>query len=143
MGASPASTRVSPRASAGTRPRRRRGSGGAPVTPPRSVSAPRGAPPSTPTDAQPSGEAPERVKKRWLTPRQRNLVEWVVVIGGALLVASLLRAFLFQTFFIPSSSMEPTLVPGDRVVVNKYSDSYGRGDIVVFHRAERNMLSPE
>ncbi len=68
--------------------------------------------------------------------RVRNLIEWIVVIGGALIVATLLRAFVFQTFYIPSGSMLPTLHQGDRVVVNKLDDSYGRGDIVVFERPE-------
>lgn len=68
--------------------------------------------------------------------RVRNLIEWVVVIGGALLVATLLRTFVFQTFYIPSGSMLPTLHQGDRVVVNKLDNSYGRGDIVVFERPE-------
>ena len=55
----------------------------------------------------------------------------------AVLVAVLLRAFVVQTFFIPSGSMEPTLQIGDRILVNKLSyDLHGvdRGDIVVFSR---------
>lgn len=70
--------------------------------------------------------------------RIRSGVEWVVVIGGALLVALLVRTFLFTTFWIPSGSMEPTLMGGsrrDRVVVNRVAYKLGdpgRGDIVVF-----------
>ena len=67
----------------------------------------------------------------------RNLVEWVVVIGGAIVVAVLIRAFVFQTFWIPSPSMATTLVKDDRVVVNKLSyrlHDVRRGDVVVFHR---------
>ncbi|MBI2710768.1 MAG: signal peptidase I [Actinobacteria bacterium] len=67
------------------------------------------------------------------------MVEWVAVIGGALVVALLIRTFLFANFWIPSASMEPTLMghPGrhDRVVVNKLSyklHDVRRGDIVVF-----------
>ena len=55
----------------------------------------------------------------------------------AVLVAVLLRAFVVQTFYIPSGSMEPTLQIGDRILVNKLSyDIHGvdRGDIVVFSR---------
>src|SRR5690606_16066374 len=67
----------------------------------------------------------------------RSLLEWALVIGGALGVALLIQTFLFQAFYIPSESMEPTLAEGDRVLVNKLSDSPGdlsRGDVVVFER---------
>lgn len=67
----------------------------------------------------------------------RNLVEWVVVIGGAITVAVVIRAFVFQTFWIPSPSMATTLVKDDRVVVNKLSyrlHDVRRGDVIVFHR---------
>ncbi len=68
----------------------------------------------------------------------RNLVEWVVILGGALLVAFVVKTFLFQAFFIPSPSMEPTLLVDDRVLVNKLSYRLGdisRGDLVVFERS--------
>lgn len=67
----------------------------------------------------------------------RTVVEWVLVIGGALIVALLIKAFLLQAFYIPSESMEPTLKVGDRVLVNKLSDDLGdvrRGHIIVFGR---------
>lgn len=67
----------------------------------------------------------------------RNLIEWVVVIGSALVLALLIRTFLFQTFWIPSGSMATTLVENDRVVVNKLSYRWGepsRGDVIVFER---------
>jgi signal peptidase I len=50
-------------------------------------------------------------------------------------LALLIKAFLFQAFYIPSASMEPTLNIGDRVLVNKLSydlHDVHRGDIVVF-----------
>lgn len=65
----------------------------------------------------------------------RSAVEWVAVIGGALVIALLVRAFLVQAFSIPSESMEPTLTRGDRLLVDKVSYRFGdvrRGDIVVF-----------
>ncbi len=67
--------------------------------------------------------------------RKRGLIEWVVVIGAAVLVAFVLRLFVVQTFYIPSASMVPTLAKNDRVVVNKLSyhlHDVHRGDIVVF-----------
>jgi signal peptidase I len=71
--------------------------------------------------------------------RVRTTVEWLLVIGGALLVALLVRTFFIQAFWIPSDSMEPTLHKGDRVLVNKLSyrfNDVGRGDIIVFKRPE-------
>jgi signal peptidase I len=57
--------------------------------------------------------------------------ELVFVVVGALIVSSLLRAFVGQMFIIPSQSMESTLLIGDRVVVQKITD-FSRGDVVVF-----------
>jgi signal peptidase I len=67
----------------------------------------------------------------------RNIVEWMVILGGALLVAFIVKTFLFQAFFIPSPSMVPTLQVHDRVLVNKLSyrlHDVRRGDVVVFER---------
>jgi signal peptidase I len=67
----------------------------------------------------------------------RNLIEWVAVIGGALVVALIIRTFLIGAFWIPSGSMLPTLEIEDRVLVNKLSYRFGdpsRGDIIVFDR---------
>ena len=56
---------------------------------------------------------------------------------AAVLVAFLLQRFVVQAFYIPSGSMETTLSPGDRVLVNKVSydlHDVHRGDIVVFSK---------
>lgn len=71
--------------------------------------------------------------------RTRNIIEWVVVLVGALLVAVAVKTFALQAFWIPSGSMEPTLQVNDRVLVNKigYSiDDVDRGDIIVFERPD-------
>jgi signal peptidase I len=57
--------------------------------------------------------------------------ELLIVVVGAVVVSSLLRAFVGQMFIIPSQSMENTLLVGDRVVVEKITD-FQRGDVVVF-----------
>ena len=82
--------------------------------------------------------------------RKGAMREYTESIGGAILVALLLRAFVFEPFHIPSGSMIPTLLVGDFIFVNKMS--YGlripftdpahvhklwerpprRGDVVVF-----------
>jgi signal peptidase I len=69
----------------------------------------------------------------------RSALEWAVVLVGAVLVALLLRASLFQAFYIPSESMETTLSINDRVLVNKVSyrlHDINRGDIIVFARPD-------
>jgi len=80
---------------------------------------------------------PDPVPAPEKTSTSRNVVEWVVILGGALLVAFVVKTFLFQAFFIPSPSMVPTLEVDDRVLVNKLSyrlHDVHRGDVVVFER---------
>jgi signal peptidase I len=61
--------------------------------------------------------------------------ELPILVGVAILVAVLVRAFVLQTFFIPSPSMEHTLDIWDRVLVNKLVYDFReprRGEIIVF-----------
>ena len=44
----------------------------------------------------------------------------------ALIIAILIRSLIFQPFYIPSSSMEPTLLVGDRIFVSKFSYGYSK-----------------
>lgn len=90
----------------------------------------------------------------WLRHRRQSmqkkpwLVEYSVALFPVLFVVLVIRSFLFEPFHIPSSSLEPTLLQGDFILVNKYD--YGLrlpitdekivaigepkiGDIVVFH----------
>jgi signal peptidase I len=60
------------------------------------------------------------------------LRELPVLFIVALAVAIVLKTLVVQAFFIPSSSMEPTLEPGDRVLVQKVVYGPGRGDVIVF-----------
>ncbi len=50
----------------------------------------------------------------------------------------LVRGLVVQSFYVPSGSMEPTIQPGDRILVNKTvnGDGLRRGDIVVFDGTE-------
>ena len=77
----------------------------------------------------------------------------------ALIIAGIIRSIFFQPFYIPSSSMEPTLLIGDRIFVKKFSYGYSKhsfpfsppffsnrlfnkkpnyGDLVVFKTPEDN-----
>ena len=71
-----------------------------------------------------------RLRGLWVAVR-----EIVIVVVLALLLATVVRVFLFQAFLIPSGSMENTLRVGDRVLVSKLTTRFGevqRGDVVVF-----------
>jgi len=62
----------------------------------------------------------------------REIVETIVI---ALVLAFLIRTFVVQTFWIPSGSMEPTLLVGDRIMAYKLFygiDDVKRGDIIIF-----------
>jgi signal peptidase I len=76
----------------------------------------------------------------------RNAIEWVAVVVGAIVVALLVKTFLVQAFRIPSESMDPTLIKGDRVLVNKLSyrlHDVNRGDVVVFERPDSLPGGPD
>lgn len=91
--------------------------------------------------------------------REGAFGENVRTIGYALLIALIIRAFLFQPFNIPSSSMVPTLLIGDYLFVAKYSYGFSkhslpfsppifdgrifgrepkRGDVIVFKKPTDN-----
>ena len=71
--------------------------------------------------------------------RRRQLPVWqemAVLLAVALVLAVVIKAFFMQAFYIPSASMDDTLVQNDRILVQKVSYWGGggphRGDIVVF-----------
>jgi signal peptidase I len=85
----------------------------------------------------PDGPPPRENKRS----TARVVVEWGILIVVAIVIAIVIKTFLFQAFYIPSESMVPTLEVGDRVLVNKLSydlHDLHRGDIVVF-AAEPNI----
>jgi len=74
-----------------------------------------------------------------LKKTRKSVVEWAVVLVGAVGLALSIKAFLFQAYYIPTPSMNPTLLEGDRILVNKLSynlHSVNRGDLVVFSAQE-------
>ena len=54
------------------------------------------------------------------------ILDNIKTLMGALLIAILIRSLIIQPFYIPSSSMEPTLLVGDRIFVSKYSYGYSK-----------------
>lgn len=91
-----------------------------------------------PVLSEAANEPPTATVERQGKPKPsalRNVVEWIVIAGGALLVAFVIKTFLLQAFYIPSLSMAPTLKVNDRVLVNKLSydlHDVHRGDVIVF-----------
>ena len=90
---------------------------------------------------------------------KQKIIENIKTLLFALFVALIIRSLLFQPFYIPSSSMEPTLLIGDRIFVSKYTYGYSkhsfpfspkilsnrvfykkpkRGDVVVFKTPSDN-----
>jgi len=71
--------------------------------------------------------------------------EILIIVVSALVLSFLLKTFFFQSFWIPSSSMESTLDVGDRILVAKWRPGpleLRHGDIVVFVDPN-NWLSAE
>jgi len=65
----------------------------------------------------------------------RWLLETAVMVAVAFLLAQGIKAFVLQPFIIPTASMEPTIMVGDRVLAEKLSYRFSQptaGDIVVF-----------
>ncbi|WP_461205901.1 signal peptidase I [Clostridium sp. DL1XJH146] len=64
--------------------------------------------------------------------------EWVIPVISALLIAYIINKFVFFNVTVPTSSMYPTITPGDRMVVTRiYNlEKLVRGDIVVFDSDE-------
>ena len=57
---------------------------------------------------------------------KNTIYENIKTIFYALLIAIIIRSLIIQPFYIPSSSMEPTLLIGDRLFVTKYSYGYSK-----------------
>jgi signal peptidase I len=78
-------------------------------------------------DGAQASAAPVRKRPFWR--------ELFIIVLAALVLTVVIKVFLFQVFSIPSASMENTLQPGDRILVNRlvyHLRGIDRGDIVVF-----------
>ena len=57
---------------------------------------------------------------------KESIIENIKTLFYALIIAIIIRSLLIQPFYIPSSSMEPNLLVGDRLFVTKYSYGYSK-----------------
>jgi signal peptidase I len=68
--------------------------------------------------------------------------EVLIVVVAALVISAVVRTFLVQAFWVPSGSMEQTLMRGDRILVWKPGGEPGRGDVVVFRDPSDWLADP-
>jgi signal peptidase I len=63
----------------------------------------------------------------------RSLIELVLTVAVALVLALLIEAFVVKPYRVPSGSMLPTLAINQRILVNRLDTHPKIGDVVVFH----------
>ena len=84
------------------------------------------------------------VKRYALNPKTKAVFkEYAESLLIALVLAMIIRTFVIQAFKIPTGSMNPTLIAGDRILVNKFIYRFRkpeRGEIVVFKYPQNPKL---
>lgn len=68
-------------------------------------------------------------------PRLRAVAETLFIVAAAFVLALIIQAFVVKSYVIPTPSMVPTLMLGDRVMVNRFIFRFTepkRGDVIVF-----------
>ncbi len=79
------------------------------------------------------------VIKKKKTNLLKEMIEWVLYIAAAFLLASLIQSEVFALTEVNMSSMETTLIPHDKLVMNKLAYRFAepkKGDILVFLKDE-------
>ena len=97
---------------------------------------------SVEADDAATGEAVRSDLSQKQRSQMRAIWEWVFVVVVAISAAMLIRVFLFQQYYIDGPSMQTTLMPEDRVLVNKMSyklHDIHRGDVIVFDRVTNEV----
>ena len=97
---------------------------------------------SAEADDAATGEAVRSDLSQKQRSQMRAMWEWVFVVVVAISAAMLIRVFLFQQYYIDGPSMQTTLMPEDRVLVNKMSyklHDIHRGDVIVFDRVTNEV----
>jgi signal peptidase I len=76
-------------------------------------------------------------RRRGARGRPASKLELLILVAGAIFFAVAIQAFAVKPYVVPSPSMLPTLTPGQRVLVDRFSHTIGSnpklGDITVFH----------
>lgn len=80
---------------------------------------------------------PSKIKKFYdeMNPTTREVLDWIMVTVVAVVLAIFIDTVIIVNAFIPSASMEPTVMTGDRAFGNRLSyinNEIERGDIVIF-----------
>lgn len=85
------------------------------------------------------------LKPKPIQSKRKFFIDIALVVISGIVLSGLIKAFLFQGFYIPSGSMEPTLKINDRIIVNQLYPSpleLKTGDIIVFQDTEGWMGTP-
>ncbi len=85
-------------------------------------------------DVGPDAVHEEHGRRRSATV-MRTVLDYLVTITVAIVIAVLIKTFLVQPFYVPSGSMRPTLLEQDKILVSKLHPdllSLERGDVIVF-----------
>ena len=77
---------------------------------------------------------------------KQEIKEWVVTIAVALILVVVIRTFLLDTRIVPTTSMVPTIQPGDRLFVEKITlhvMGLERGEVIVFEPPAQSGLTDD
>jgi len=77
------------------------------------------------------------------TRKENEWIEWGKAILFAVLLAFILRTFVFATSIVEGESMDPALEDGERIIFNKFVyiiSEPARGDIVIIQRPHKNYV---
>src|SRR5699024_11901466 len=89
------------------------------------------------------GDAEHATPRRTRRQRMPLWLDTLVTMVVALLIAVLVKTFLIQPFYIPSASMNPTLLENAKILVSKLSPGVfelQRGDVIVFEVTDEWFL---
>ncbi|MFY9173736.1 MAG: signal peptidase I [Peptococcia bacterium] len=81
-----------------------------------------------------------------ISDRRKEIREWIYTILIAVVLVVVIRMFLLDSRIVPSSSMEPSIIPGDRLFVQKITHHFAglqRGEVVVFSPPARSGLQDD
>ena len=94
---------------------------------------------TTETDAEGNNDEKKVSSKKETNDPLKEMKEWIQAIVTAVVLALLIRTFLFEIILVDGSSMLPTLHDADRIFVNKIGYIIGgphHGDVVIFKTPE-------